>query len=70
MSVLIGYLFCEYVSGIGQSRNDSIPVNVARKDGIRIRYHDSHLKFLLQAIKYELINFIFLAKSNRFKSML
>ncbi|QHO28325.1 hypothetical protein HN51_025827 [Arachis hypogaea] len=38
-------------NGVAQSRNDSIPIDVARKDGIRIRYHDNHLKFLLQAIK-------------------
>ncbi|XP_058760189.1 vicianin hydrolase [Vicia villosa] len=38
-------------NGIAQSRNDSIPINEARKDGIRIRYHDQHLKFLLQGIK-------------------
>ncbi|CAK8565176.1 unnamed protein product [Lathyrus sativus] len=38
-------------NGIAQSRNDSIPINEARKDGIRIKYHDEHLKFLLQGIK-------------------
>lgn len=38
-------------NGVAQARNDSIPVNEARKDGIRIKYHDSHLKFLLEAIK-------------------
>ncbi|KAG5015748.1 hypothetical protein JHK85_021884 [Glycine max] len=38
-------------NGMAESRNDSIPVNEARKDSIRIRYHDGHLKFLLQAIK-------------------
>ncbi|XP_027344196.1 vicianin hydrolase-like [Abrus precatorius] len=38
-------------NGVAEARNDSIPVNEARKDGTRIRYHDSHLKFLLQAIK-------------------
>ncbi|XP_061341153.1 vicianin hydrolase-like [Gastrolobium bilobum] len=38
-------------NGVAQARNDSIPINEARKDGIRIRYHDSHLKSLLQAIK-------------------
>ncbi|XP_014499465.1 vicianin hydrolase-like [Vigna radiata var. radiata] len=38
-------------NGIAESRNDSIPVNTARKDAIRIRYHNGHLQFLLQAIK-------------------
>ncbi|TKY49539.1 Vicianin hydrolase [Spatholobus suberectus] len=38
-------------NGIAESRNDSIPVYEARKDGIRIRYLDGHLKFLLQSIK-------------------
>ncbi|KAK7323956.1 hypothetical protein VNO77_27460 [Canavalia gladiata] len=38
-------------NGIAESRNDSIPVNEALKDSTRIRYHDGHLKFLLQAIK-------------------
>ncbi|XP_057454108.1 vicianin hydrolase-like isoform X2 [Lotus japonicus] len=38
-------------NGIAEVRNDSIPINEARKDSIRIRYHDSHLKSLLEAIK-------------------
>ncbi|KAG2372230.1 Vicianin hydrolase [Vigna angularis] len=38
-------------NGIAESRNDSIPVDEARKDAIRIRYHNGHLQFLLQAIK-------------------
>ncbi|WVZ00542.1 hypothetical protein V8G54_026611 [Vigna mungo] len=39
------------LSSIAESRNDSIPVDTARKDAIRIRYHNGHLRFLLQAIK-------------------
>ncbi|WJX36941.1 hypothetical protein P8452_24773 [Trifolium repens] len=38
-------------NGIAQNRNDSIPIDVARKDGVRIRYHDGHLKYILQGIK-------------------
>ncbi|CAJ1958384.1 unnamed protein product [Sphenostylis stenocarpa] len=38
-------------NGVAEGRNDSKPVSEARKDGIRIRYHDSHLKILHAAIK-------------------
>ncbi|RDX86878.1 hypothetical protein CR513_31718, partial [Mucuna pruriens] len=38
-------------NGVAEARNDSKPINEARKDSIRIRYHDSHLKVLLEAIK-------------------
>jgi len=37
--------------GVAELRNDSIPISEGRKDGIRIRYHDAHLKSLLEAIK-------------------
>ncbi|KAH1051322.1 hypothetical protein GYH30_021299 [Glycine max] len=33
-------------NGVAESRNDSIPINQAHKDSIRIKYHDSHLKVL------------------------
>ncbi|KAK7243695.1 hypothetical protein RIF29_38505 [Crotalaria pallida] len=38
-------------NGFADARNDSIPINEARKDSMRIKYHDAHLKSLLQAIK-------------------
>ncbi|XP_028247208.1 vicianin hydrolase-like [Glycine soja] len=38
-------------NGIAEARNDSIPVDEALNDGIRIRYLKSHLRLLLQAIK-------------------
>ncbi|XP_027340261.1 vicianin hydrolase-like [Abrus precatorius] len=38
-------------NGIAEARNDSISINEARKDSIRIKYHDGHLKSLLEAIK-------------------
>ncbi|KAL5160044.1 Vicianin hydrolase [Glycine soja] len=38
-------------NGVAESKNDSLAINEARKDGIRIRYHDGHLKSLLHAIK-------------------
>uniref|UniRef100_A0A7N1A6P2 Beta-glucosidase n=1 Tax=Kalanchoe fedtschenkoi TaxID=63787 RepID=A0A7N1A6P2_KALFE len=38
-------------NGIADARNDSIPIEEARKDALRIRYHDGHLKYLAKAIK-------------------
>ncbi|XP_054793033.1 vicianin hydrolase-like isoform X2 [Prosopis cineraria] len=38
-------------NGVGEANNASKPVHEAIKDSIRIRYHDSHLRSLLQAIK-------------------
>ncbi|KAK7334801.1 hypothetical protein VNO80_26566 [Phaseolus coccineus] len=38
-------------NGVAEARNDSIAVDEARKDGVRIRYLISHLHFLLQSIK-------------------
>ncbi|XP_028776325.1 vicianin hydrolase isoform X2 [Neltuma alba] len=38
-------------NGVAQVNNASIPVKEAIKDGIRIRYYDAHLRYLLQAIK-------------------
>ncbi|KAG5015747.1 hypothetical protein JHK85_021883 [Glycine max] len=35
-----------FYTGVAESRNDSIPINQAHKDSIRIKYHDSHLKVL------------------------
>jgi len=37
--------------GVAEARNDSIAVDEARMDGIRIRYLIGHLHFLLQSIK-------------------
>ncbi|CAJ1958386.1 unnamed protein product [Sphenostylis stenocarpa] len=39
------------ILGVAKARNDSIAVDEACKDGIRIRYLIGHLHFLLQAIK-------------------
>ncbi|KAI4333179.1 hypothetical protein L6164_018017 [Bauhinia variegata] len=38
-------------NGVAEAKNDSKPIEEALKDGIRIQYHDSHLKSLLEAIK-------------------
>ncbi|XP_054816186.1 vicianin hydrolase-like [Prosopis cineraria] len=38
-------------NGVAEANNASIPVKIAIKDGIRIRYYDGHLRYLLQAIK-------------------
>ncbi|CDP07696.1 unnamed protein product [Coffea canephora] len=38
-------------NGLAESRNDSIPREVALKDVIRIKYHESHLWYLQKAIK-------------------
>ncbi|KEH33182.1 putative vicianin beta-glucosidase [Medicago truncatula] len=39
-------------NGIATYRNDSVPINVARKDGVRIKYHHDHLYYLLEGIKH------------------
>ncbi|KAL1300247.1 hypothetical protein HN51_044924 [Arachis hypogaea] len=38
-------------NGVAEANNASKPIKEALKDSIRIRYHDGHLKSLLQAIK-------------------
>ncbi|KAF7824494.1 vicianin hydrolase-like [Senna tora] len=38
-------------NGVGETRNASKPVSEAIKDSARIKYYDSHLRSLLQAIK-------------------
>ncbi|XP_048323428.2 vicianin hydrolase-like [Ziziphus jujuba] len=38
-------------NGMADVRNDSIPVKVAIKDSLRIRYHHGHISSVLQALK-------------------
>uniref|UniRef100_A0A7N0SX14 Beta-glucosidase n=1 Tax=Kalanchoe fedtschenkoi TaxID=63787 RepID=A0A7N0SX14_KALFE len=38
-------------NGVADLRNDSIPVQEAIKDAVRIRYHDAHLRYLAKSIR-------------------